>query len=435
MKVFKRLINVLEAIILVVLVAGVALLLTYKGWDKAVANGQDTWSFIWKNITAFPYDTLHFCLAAVGIVVLVWVIVLIVLSIKKKQAHFYSPLSYVVIAYMTVVAYHRIDEFKGAFSSGNALKLGVAISYYVLFILLVVYALVTSAAILGGPNNSKKKLAPQVEEKEEPTEEAPVEEEPTTEEPEEEVPAEEPTEEEAPAEEPTEEPVEEETPAEEPVKEETPVEELAEEPTEEEAPVEETPVEEPTEESKEEKEEEAAPEVEPVVTSSEEKEESAEEEKAYTVKKFSDKMLALDPEVLQKYSDIKNEFLSYRKIHSRLSKTNDAFRFEGKLVAKICVSGKGLKLYLALDVYSVDSAIYHQRDASSKKKFADTPLVVRVKSPLSYRKALQLVKLACEKAGATKKSRYTPVDFTQPEALMTKKELKTAKEAQEEKGE
>ncbi len=431
MKVFKRLINVLEAIILVVLVAGVALLLTYKGWDKTVANGQDTWSFIWKNITAFPYDTLHFCLAAVGIVVLVWVIVLIVLSIKKKQAHFYSPLSYVVIAYMTVVAYHRIDEFKGAFSSGNALKLGVAISYYVLFILLVVYALVTSAAILGGPNNSKKKLAPQVEEKEEPEEETPVEEEPTTEEPVEEAPAEETTEEEAPVEET---PVEEET-TEEPVEEEAPVEEPVEEPTEEETPVEETPVEEPAEESKEEKEEEAAPEVEPVVTPSEEKEESAEEEKTYTAKKFSDKMLALDPEVLQKYSDIKNEFLSYRKIHSRLSKTNDAFRFEGKLVAKICVSGKGLKLYLALDVYSVDSAIYHQRDASSKKKFADTPLVVRVKSPLSYRKALQLVKLACEKAGATKKSRYTPVDFTQPEALMTKKELKAAKEAQEEKGE
>lgn len=409
MKVFKRLINVLEAIILVVLVACVALLLTYKGWDKTVANGQDTWSFIWKNVTAFPYDTLHFCLAAVGIVVLVWVIVLIVLSIKKKQAHFYSPLSYVVIAYMTVVAYHRIDEFKGAFSSGNALLLGVAICYYVLFILLVVYALVTSAAILGGPNNSKKKLASQVEEKEEPTEE------------------------EAPVEEPTEEPVEEETPVdEEPTteepEEEAPAEEPTEEPEEEETPVEEEP-------TTEEPDKETAPEVEPVVTSSEENEESTEEEKAYTVKKFSDKMLALDPEVLQKYSDIKNEFLSYRKIHSRLSKTNDAFRFEGKLVAKICVSGKGLKLYLALDVYSVDSAIYHQRDASSKKKFADTPLVVRVKSPLSYRKALQLVKLACEKAGATKKSRYTPVDFTQPEALMTKKELKAAKEAQEEKGE
>ena len=403
MKVFKRLINVLEAILLVIVVAGVALFLSYKGWDKAVAYGQHGWAFIWRNVTAFPYDKLHLCAAVVGVVAVVWVVVLFILSIKKKQAHFYSPLSYAAICLMIVVAYHKRKGLMAAFSSGNALKLGLVIGYIAIFALLVVYALVTTAAIIGGPNNSKKKAAPQVEEKEE----APVEE----------------TKEEEPAEEPVEETAEEEAPAEEPAEEEK---------------VEETPVEEPAKEeepTEEKAEEEAAPEVAPVVTTSEESEEASEDEKAYTVKKFSDKMLALDPEVLQKYSDLKNEFLSYRKVHSRLSKTNDSFRFEGKLVAKICVSGKGLKLYLALDVLSVDSAIYHQRDASSKKKFADTPLVVRVKSPLSYRKALQLVKLACEKAGATKKSRYTPVDFTQPDALKTKKELKLAKEAEEAKGE
>lgn len=410
MKVFKRLINVLEAILLVIVVAGVALFLSYKGWDKAVVYGQHGWAFIWRNVTAFPYDKLHLCAAVVGIVAVVWVIVLFILSIKKKQAHFYSPLSYVAICLMIAVAYHKRKGLMAAFSSGNALKLCLVIGYIAVFALLVVYALVTTAAIIGGPNNSKKKAAPQVEEKEE----APVEE----------------TKEEETALEPVEEPAEEETPAEEAT------EEPVEEPAAEEEKVEETPVEEATEEEPtEEKVEEAAPEVAPVVPTSEETEESSEEAKTYTVKKFSDKMLALDPEVLQKYSDLKNEFLSYRKVHSRISKTNDSFRFEGKLVAKICVSGKGLKLYLALDVLSVDSAIYHQRDASSKKKFRDTPLVVRVKSPLSYRKALQLVKLACEKAGATKKSRYTPVDFTQPDALKTKKELKLAKEAEEAKGE
>ncbi len=402
MKVFKRLINVLEAILLVILVAGVALFLSYKGWDKAVAYGQHGWAFIWRNATAFPYDTLHFWAAAVGIVALVGIIVLIVLSIKKKQAHVYSPLSYAVAYLMVAVAYHKRRGLMSAFSSGNALKVFLVIAYIAIFALLVVYALVTTAAIIGGPNNSKKKAAPQVEEK---AEETPVEE----------TKEEEPAEEETKEEEPAEEPVEEETPAEEEKVEETPVEE----------PVEETVTEEPAEETTE---EEVTPEVAPT---SEETEEATAEGKAYKAKRFSDKMLALDPEVLQKYSDIKNEFLSYRKVHSRISKTNDSFRFEGKLVAKICVSGKGLKLYLALDVLSVDSAIYHQRDASSKKKFRDTPLVVRVKSPLSYRKALQLVKLACEKAGATKKARYTPADFTQPDALKTKKELKAAKEAQE----
>ena len=77
---------------------------------------------------------------------------------------------------------------------------------------------------------------------------------------------------------------------------------------------------------------------------------------------------------------------------------------------------KGLKVYLALDPLSVDSAIFHQRDASGKKKFVDTPLEVKVKSPLSYRKAKQLIALAMERVGTVKKTRYTPIDWTKPNA-------------------
>ena len=138
--------------------------------------------------------------------------------------------------------------------------------------------------------------------------------------------------------------------------------------------------------------------------------------KVYPGRDFEDRLYECDPELLQMYSDLKNEFLSYRKVHTRVSKTNDAFRFEGELVGKMIVSGKGLKVYLALDPLSVDSAIYHQRDASGKKKFVDTPLQVKVKSPLSYRKAKQLIALAMEKVGTVKKTRYTPIDWTKPNA-------------------
>ncbi len=406
MKVFKKLINVLEAIILVIVVAGIAMFLAYKGWDSAVTYGQHGWAFIWRNATAFPYDTLHFWAAAVGIIILVVVIGLIVLSVKKKQAHFYSPLSYVIMGLMVAVAYHKRRGLINAFSSGNALKVIIVLAFIALFALLAIYAIVTTAAILCGPNNSKKNETPAVEEK---------------------------------AEEPKEEPAEEETPAEEEPTEETPAEE--EPAAEEEAPVEEEPTEEtPAEEEPAAEEETPAEEPETVVEPIEETTEEGESDedaegngRTYKARKFSEKMLALDPEVIQKYSDLKNELLSYRKVHSRLSKTNDSFRYSGNLVAKICVSGKGLKLYLALDPVSVDSAIYHQRDASSKKKFAATPLVVRVKSPLSFRKALKLIELACEKAGTTKKSRYTAEDFTTPDALKTKKELKAEKEAAEAK--
>lgn len=138
--------------------------------------------------------------------------------------------------------------------------------------------------------------------------------------------------------------------------------------------------------------------------------------KIYPGRDFEDRLYESDPKLLQMYSDLKNEMLSYRKVHTRVSKTNDAFRFEGRLIAKIIVAGKGLKLYFALDPLSVDSAIFHQRDASGKKKFVETPFEVKVKSPLSYRKAKQLIALAMEQVGTVKKTRYTPIDWTKPGA-------------------
>ena len=139
-------------------------------------------------------------------------------------------------------------------------------------------------------------------------------------------------------------------------------------------------------------------------------------EKIYPGRTFLDRIIAADQDLVQQYSDLKNLFLSYRKVHTRVSKTNDAFRFEGKLIGKIIVAGKGLKVYLALDPFSVDSAIYHQRDASGKKKFVETPLVVKVKSPLSFRKASKLIAMACENV-TVKKTRYTPKDWTKVDTV------------------
>ena len=137
-------------------------------------------------------------------------------------------------------------------------------------------------------------------------------------------------------------------------------------------------------------------------------------EKIYPGRTFMDRLLVADDSLKKMYSDLKNGFLSYKKVHTRISKTNDAFRFEGKLIGKIIVAGNGLKVYLALDPMEVDSAIYHQRDASGKKHFKETPLVVRVKSPLSYRKAMKLISKACEKL-TVKKQRFKPKDWSNPE--------------------
>jgi hypothetical protein len=137
-------------------------------------------------------------------------------------------------------------------------------------------------------------------------------------------------------------------------------------------------------------------------------------EKIYPGRTFMDRLIDSDATLKQTYSDLKNTFLSYKKVHTRVTKTNDAFRFQGQLIGKMIVAGKGLKVYLNLDPMSVDSAIYHQRDASGKKHFKETPLVVKVKSPLSIRKAKVLIEMACEKL-TEPKQRFKPKDWTNPE--------------------
>ena len=150
----------------------------------------------------------------------------------------------------------------------------------------------------------------------------------------------------------------------------------------------------------------------PVVEEAEEGEEESETgEKAKSLS-YIERLAASENDLRNAYSTIKNQLLKHRKVHARVSKSCETFRVGYDEVAKIVVAGKGLKLYLALDPFSVDSAIYHQRDASSKKRFVEVPLVVKVKSPLSIKKACQLIDITCEKKEILPKSRYEEIDYS-----------------------
>ena len=211
------------------------------------------------------------------------------------------------------------------------------------------------------------------------------------------------------------EPEKEEAPVEEPVIEELP--EQVEELDEETAPLEEkeedeiipTPVEELNDEEDSEGEEEEE---------SEEGSEAVEKislKEKYPGKTFEQRLYEAGEVLREQYSEIKNEFLSFRKVKARRTKSCETFRHGYDIIGKVVVAGKGLKVYLALDPLSVDSAIYHQRDASSKKRFAMVPLVVKVRTPLAVRKAKTLIDMACEGKDTQKKARYTIVDYSNPE--------------------
>ena len=332
-----------------------------------------------SGITSFwggdAIQILIFILLAVLVLI---TLILMISSIAKRQGYFWEPLSILALAILGGLAYRDITIYTNVVNIASDLVEGLKCAALIAFTVGVLVYMIIAVSVISAKKHEEAEEETNVEPKYEEIEE-----------------------------------VKEITPEvkEEPVVEEEPtVEEVEDEVEEEPAPVVEKPAPKKAPKKVEEPVVEEPRESKPVFIIDENG------EKVYPGRDFEDRLYEADEELLQMYSDLKNEFLSYRKVHTRVSKTNDAFRFEGQLVGKMIVSGKGLKVFLALDPLSVDSSIYHQRDASGKKKFVETPLQVKVKSPLSYRKAKQLIALAMEKVGTVKKTRYTPIDWTKPNA-------------------
>lgn len=124
---------------------------------------------------------------------------------------------------------------------------------------------------------------------------------------------------------------------------------------------------------------------------------------------FATRLLSLDDDIKEYYNLLKEEALSYG-LKSRLSISGDTFRLHTKTYLKIVVAGKGLKLYMALDPSAYRDSSIPVKDAGTKNLYKDIPLVFKVKSPLSLRRAKSLIKDVCEKDGL-KQSEITTFDY------------------------
>lgn len=124
---------------------------------------------------------------------------------------------------------------------------------------------------------------------------------------------------------------------------------------------------------------------------------------------FATRLLSLDDDIKEYYNLLKEEALSYG-LKSRLSISGDTFRLHTKTYLKIVVAGKGLKLYMALDPSAYKDSSIPVKDAGTKNRYKDIPLVFKVKSPLSLRRAKSLIKDVCEKDGL-KQSEITTFDY------------------------
>ena len=115
---------------------------------------------------------------------------------------------------------------------------------------------------------------------------------------------------------------------------------------------------------------------------------------------FQTRMADLDDELKNRYNELKSEIMSYG-VKSRVSNSGDTFRLHKVTFVKMCIAGKGLKLYMALDPKDYANSTLPIQDAGHKGTYKDIPLVFKVKSDLSMRRAKQLIADVMSKNGLT----------------------------------
>ena len=124
------------------------------------------------------------------------------------------------------------------------------------------------------------------------------------------------------------------------------------------------------------------------------------------------------------YSDIKNELLSYKKVHSRTSGKHETFTCGRKTVARLIFRGKTLCLLLSLSV--ADYATRYPVEDANKFSGAntETPLMLRLKNSKCAKSVKPLIAEVMKQTGTEPLTKYSPVDYCVPyeenEALIEK---------------
>ncbi len=105
---------------------------------------------------------------------------------------------------------------------------------------------------------------------------------------------------------------------------------------------------------------------------------------------FQDRITNASDEMKKNFNELKNEIMAYG-VNSRVSNSGDTFRLHRKTFVKITIAGKSLKLYFALNPADYMSSTFPIGNAGDKNIYAEIPLIFKVKSGLSVKRAKQLI--------------------------------------------
>ncbi len=122
---------------------------------------------------------------------------------------------------------------------------------------------------------------------------------------------------------------------------------------------------------------------------------------------FAVKILEADDSVKSNYDDIISYALSYKKIKMKRSINSEKAYLEGNLLFMLKIHGKSLRVYYALQISDYDNTTMPVSDESDKKSYEKTPVMLKITSPLSVKRAKALIDDVAKRFGAEKKKKKT----------------------------
>lgn len=109
-------------------------------------------------------------------------------------------------------------------------------------------------------------------------------------------------------------------------------------------------------------------------------------------KSYTARLIQAEETLKNNYAIIKQELLAYKKVKARTSWNAETFSAGRIQCAKLTVRGKTLWLNLNLAPNNYVDSKYSIVDCSDKKKFAEVPVAVKIRSNRSVKYALELIR-------------------------------------------
>ena len=125
---------------------------------------------------------------------------------------------------------------------------------------------------------------------------------------------------------------------------------------------------------------------------------------------FAQKMLRADEVIQDRYDELKNYALRFKKLKSRISKKFDSINSGRTQFVKFGLAGKTLKVYVNLKLEDTDPK-FHCKDQSFKKPYVQVPVLIRVKSGRAVKYAKRLIAQSAEYCELKPNKKYLPKDY------------------------